>query len=114
TITDPTPTVEVSVITPTPNPNKLADKQIVDINEIITYTVTFQNRGSVPATSVIVTDPLANGLTFVPGTVILNGIPDLGANPVEGIPVGTVNPNDTITVQFQARVTIVPPGARSS
>ncbi|XBB51787.1 hypothetical protein WMZ06_17865, partial [Bacillus sp. SW7] len=56
TITDPTPTVEVSVITPTPNPNKLADKQIVDINEIITYTVTFQNRGSVPATSVIITD----------------------------------------------------------
>ncbi|AJG58306.1 NPCBM-associated, NEW3 domain of alpha-galactosidase [Bacillus cereus] len=110
TITDPTPTVEVSVITPTPNPNKLADKQIVDINEIITYTVTFQNRGSVPATSVIITDPLANGLTFVPGTVILNGIPDLGANPVEGIPVGTVNPNDTITVQFQARVTSVPPG----
>ncbi|MDA1853814.1 hypothetical protein PDJ89_14995 [Bacillus cereus] len=110
TITDPTPTVEVSVITPTPNPNKLADKQIVDINEIITYTVTFQNRGSVPATSVIITDPLANGLTFVPGTVILNGIPDLGANPVEGIPVGTVNPNDTITVQFQARVTSIPPG----
>ncbi|EEM46784.1 hypothetical protein bthur0005_33210 [Bacillus thuringiensis serovar pakistani str. T13001] len=115
TITDPTPTVEVSVITPTPNPNKLADKQIVDINEIITYTVTFQNRGSVPATSVIITDPLANGLTFVPGTVILNGIPDLGANPVEGIPVegipvGTFNPNDTITVQFQARVTSVPPG----
>ncbi|MGN4558376.1 DUF7507 domain-containing protein [Bacillus cereus group sp. MYBK5-2] len=110
TITDPTPTVEVSVITPTPNPNKLADKQIVDINEIITYTVTFQNRGSVPATSVIITDPLANGLTFVPGTVILNGIPDLGANPIEGIPVGTVNPNDTITVQFQARITSVPPG----
>ncbi|GAB6417808.1 DUF11 domain-containing protein [Bacillus cereus] len=110
TITDPTPTVEVSVITPTPNPNKLADKQIVDINEIITYTVTFQNRGSVPATSVIITDPLANGLTFVPGTVIINGILDLGANPVEGIPVGTVNPNDTITVQFQARVTSVPPG----
>lgn len=110
TITDPTPTVEVSVITPTPNPNKLADKQIVDINEIITYTVTFQNRGSVPATSVIITDPLANGLTFVPGTVIINGIPNLGANPVAGIPVGTVNPNVIITVQFQARVTSVPPG----
>ncbi|PGT61686.1 hypothetical protein COD86_02090 [Bacillus cereus] len=110
TITDPTPTVEVSVITPTPNPNKLADKQIVDINEIITYTVTFQNRGSVPATSVIITDPLANGLTFVPGSVVINGVPDLGANPVAGIPVGTVNPNDTITVQFQARVTSVPPG----
>ncbi|MGR5909902.1 DUF7507 domain-containing protein [Bacillus pacificus] len=110
TITDPTPTVEVAVITPTPNPNKLADKQIVDINEIITYTVTFQNRGSVPATSVIITDPLANGLTFLPGTVVINGIPDLGANPVVGIPVGTVNPNDTITVQFQARVTSVPPG----
>ncbi|MED2183241.1 hypothetical protein [Bacillus wiedmannii] len=110
TITDPTPTVEVSVITPTPNPNKLADKQIVDINEIITYTVTFQNRGSVPATSVIITDPLANGLTFVPGTVIINGIPNLGANPVAGIPVGTVNPNGIITVQFQARVTSVPPG----
>ena len=109
TITD-TPTVEVSVITPTPNPNKLADKQIVDINEIITYTVTFQNRGSVPATSVIITDPLANGLTFVPGTVIINGIPNLGANPVAGIPVGTVNPNGIITVQFQARVTSVPPG----
>ncbi len=110
TITDPTPTVEVSVITPTPNPNKLADKQIADINEIITYTITFQNRGSVPATSVIITDPLANGLTFVPGTVVINGVPNIGANPVVGIPVRTVNPNDTITVQFQARVTSVPPG----
>ncbi|MGR5874827.1 hypothetical protein ACT7DH_15855 [Bacillus pacificus] len=65
----------------------------------------------VPAPSVIITDPLANGLTFLPGTVVINGIRSWSKSCCRytcwNSPVQTLQ---LLEVPFQARVYNVPPG----
>ncbi|MBJ6950200.1 DUF11 domain-containing protein, partial [Vibrio cholerae] len=56
TTTNPTPPTTVPINTAIINPIKTADKTAVDIGDIITYTITFNNDGTVPATNVIFTD----------------------------------------------------------
>lgn len=55
-------------------------------------------------------DILPSGVSFVPGSVVVNGTSQLGENPEIGIPVGTVNPGQSITVTFQGVVNSIPPG----
>lgn len=58
-----------------------------------------------PITSVVVKDTLPNGLTFVIGSVTLNGVSQPAADPQIGINVGTMNPNVTTLISFNALVT---------
>lgn len=102
--------MNVSINNPNPTTTKSADLQIADIGDIVTFTVTFQNKGTVPATNVTVQDSLPQGVSFVPGSVVINGISQLGENPEIGIPIGTVNPGQSITVTFQGIVNSIPPG----
>ena len=53
----------VKTHTPTGTPTRLKP------GEIITYTVTLTNSGSIDGTSAVVTDPLPTGLTYVPGSI---------------------------------------------
>ena len=57
--------MNVSINNPNPTTTKSADLQIADIGDIVTFTVTFQNKGTVPATNVIVQDSLPQGVSFV-------------------------------------------------
>ncbi|MBJ3791601.1 DUF11 domain-containing protein, partial [Bacillus sp. OA1] len=110
TSTTPTPNVNVSINNPNPTTTKSGNRQIADIGDTVTFTVTFQNKGTVPATNVIVQDTLPQGVSFVPGSTVINGISQLGENPEIGIPIGTVNPGQNITVTFQGVVNSIPPG----
>ena len=110
TTTTTTPNVNIPINNPNPTTTKSVDRQIADLGDTITFTVTFQNRGTVPATNVIVKDILLSGVSFVPGSVVVNGTSQPGENPEIGIPVGTVNPGQSITVTFQGVVNSIPPG----
>ncbi len=109
TVTTPTPPTTTNVNTATTNPTKSADKAFALLGDTITYTISLQNTGTVPATNVLVTDPIPAGTTFIPNSVTINGIPQPGIVPSSGILIGTLEPNTSAVVTFQVQVTSIPP-----
>jgi len=102
--TNPVPTqvsiAQVDVI-------KTVDQAFAEVGDILTYTVTVNNTGTIPANNAVLTDILPNGTTFVPGTVTINGGPS-GDNPNVGIPLGNIAAGGSVTVTFQAEATSIP------
>ena len=73
------------------SPTKTANLTFAEIGDNVTYTVTFTNQGTIPATGVTITDSLPPSTTFVTNSVTVNTIPQPGVSPISGISVGTVN-----------------------
>lgn len=76
---------------------KLADTANVTVGNTVNYTVTVANSGNLPAV-VTVFDPPPTGASFVENSVLVNGVPQPGADPSAGILIGTVQPGQTQTV----------------
>ena len=96
---------------------------IVDPGDVLRYTITMYNNGTVPATAVDLTDMVPADTTYVADSVTLNGEPvgqpDGGVFPlIDGIPVssadltppvpgdgeGILNPGQSAVVQFDLQV----------
>ena len=87
---------------------KTVDLTSVAIGDILTYTTTLTNTGNTDATAVVFTDNIPGGTTFIDGSVLINNIPQLNANPSTGILVGTIAPNISISVTFSVTVIALP------
>lgn len=109
TTTVTTPTVTLPVRTANPNPQKTVDREFASIGDTLTYTITLQNTGNIPATDVIITDSIPTGTTFIPGSITINGVSQPNLTPTTGIPVGTLNPRQIVTVTLEVQVTALPP-----
>lgn len=79
---------------------KTSDKDYVIKNDILTYTVEITNNGTLPVNNVIFIDPIPSGTKFIPNSFTIEGVPVPGANPSTGVNIGTINPNQTVTVGF--------------
>ncbi|TCJ83740.1 UNVERIFIED_ORG: putative repeat protein (TIGR01451 family) [Bacillus cereus] len=90
------------------NGTKSVNKIFTDIGETLTYSIALANIGNIAATNVLYTDPIPSGTTFIPGSVTVNGVTQAGANPANGISVGTIAANSTTTVSFQVFVPSIP------
>ncbi|EJP95938.1 DUF7507 domain-containing protein [Bacillus cereus] len=90
------------------NGTKSVNKLFADISDTLTYSISLANAGNIAATNVIYTDPIPNGTTFIPGSVTVNGVIQAGANPANGISVGTIAANSTTTISFQVFVPSIP------
>ena len=108
----------------------LGSPGIVDPGDVLRYTITIYNNGTVPATAVDLTDMVPANTIYVADSVTLNaqpvGQPDGGVFPlIDGIPVssadltppvpgdgeGILNPGQSAVVQFDLQVdAAVPPG----
>ena len=86
-----------------------ANRSIVSIGDIITYTATLTNTGNFPANSVLLINGVPEGALFVPNSVTLNGISLPDASPTLGIPVGIIAPGDSATITFQFLASSIPP-----
>ncbi|RAN88570.1 cell surface protein [Bacillus sp. SRB_28] len=90
------------------NGTKSVNKLFTDIGETLTYSISLANIGNIAATNVIYTDPIPSGTTFIPGSVTVNGVTQGGANPANGISIGSIAANSTTTISFQVFVPSIP------
>lgn len=90
----------VVIFTKTFNPTSAKSGDTVAVNLSVNLPSSVLN----PITSVVVKDTLPAGLTFVTGSVTLNGVAQPSADPAIGINVGTMNPNVTTLISFNALV----------
>lgn len=87
---------------------KSADVQYAAIGDTVTYTTTLQNTGNVAANNVVFQDTIPAGTTFVTNSVTVNGAGQTGRNPQTGVPIGTIAPNQIVTVSFEVVVNTTP------
>ncbi|MEH2994140.1 cell surface protein, partial [Bacillus paranthracis] len=87
---------------------KQVDKSFSRIGDTLTYTVALTNNGNSSAQNVIFTDTVPSGTTFIANTFSINGVPQSGANPVNGVNIGPITAGATVNVSFQVNVTSLP------
>ncbi|WP_150267348.1 DUF7507 domain-containing protein [Paenibacillus tepidiphilus] len=78
------------------------------VGDLITYTVTISNSGTASAASVVLSDTLPPGLTFVTGSVVVAGVSRPTFDISAGIPLGSLALGSSVTITYQARVTSLP------
>ena len=83
---------------------KDVDKTYAVKGDELTYFSVVTNGGNVDIQNAVFNDSAPAGTTFVPDSVILNGVPLAGADPAAGISLGAIPVGGTETVSF--RVTI--------
>ncbi|MGL4849983.1 MAG: hypothetical protein ACRC28_13865, partial [Clostridium sp.] len=88
--------------------SKTVDKLFADLNQVLTYTVTLTNTGNVTATNVVLLDNLDPSLLFNNNSVIIDGLPTGGVNPLLGIPLSDIAAGQTVVVGFKATVISIP------
>ncbi|MGM1589603.1 DUF11 domain-containing protein, partial [Bacillus cereus group sp. BceL221] len=102
--TDTTNIVSTQVNNATVTMTKAVDKNFADIGDILTYTVSFTGTGNTNANNVIFTDVIPTGTTFVVNSVTIDGTTQVGANPANGVNIGSIPTGTTKNVSFQVVV----------
>ncbi|MBN1040238.1 DUF11 domain-containing protein [Clostridium botulinum] len=87
---------------------KTVDKAYASIGDTLTFGLKINNTGNATINNLILTDTVANSLSFVNGSIIINGSPQPGGNIQNGITIGSVPPQGTSTVSFKATVNTIP------
>jgi uncharacterized repeat protein (TIGR01451 family) len=76
---------------------------------VLRYTITVYNTGGIPATGVVLRDPVPANTTYVADSTTLNGVPvgqpDGGVSPLSaGVAVGTIGAGESAVLQLELRV----------
>ncbi|MGW8958242.1 DUF7507 domain-containing protein [Paenibacillus sp. NPDC055715] len=110
TLTGSSSALPVSIPISSPNVTVTKAANVADavVGDSVPYVITVFNNGLDPVTSVIATDTIPVGTAFVPGSITINGVPVVSANPQNGIPVGTLGPSGGATIRFLLNVQSLP------
>ncbi|PYR20155.1 MAG: hypothetical protein DMF98_23935 [Acidobacteria bacterium] len=90
----------------------LGSPGIVDPGDVLRYTITIKNSAAIPATGVVLKDPVPANTAYVANSTLLNGspVPDSGGSPLaSGINIGTIAPGTTAVLQYDLRVNLGTP-----
>ncbi|MGL4848489.1 MAG: DUF7507 domain-containing protein, partial [Clostridium sp.] len=88
--------------------SKTVDKKEATVGDVVTYTIVLKNVGNVATSNTVFKDTIPTGTTFVPSSVVLNGVVLSTANPQSGISLGTVQPLAVNTIVFKVTVNSIP------
>lgn len=100
-----TVTTLVSIATLTAK--KTVDKSASYIGDNITYQLSLQNTGNIPANNVVLTDLLPSGVSLVPGTLVVS-VPYSGTLGAGLALTNPVAPKETVTLSFEVKVITMP------
>ncbi|MCL2203853.1 MAG: hypothetical protein FWB88_07940 [Defluviitaleaceae bacterium] len=89
-------------------PRKESSHIRLAVGETAQFSVTLANTCSSPLMNVTFTDPLPDGLAFVPDTVTINGEAAPGLNPETGFPVPDIPGHSTVAITFQVMAESLP------
>lgn len=78
------------------------------VGDELTYTLRLQNVGGAGADNVVVRSQIPAGMSFVSGSVTIDGAANASASLANGISVGTVAANATRLVTYRLRVDTLP------
>lgn len=84
---------------------KSASKSVVKKGDEITFTNIIENKGSANATDIVFTDPLPTGVTFVEGSLLIDGIKDEDGDPTKGVSLADIVKGGQRMVVFSVKVT---------
>lgn len=92
------------------NISKVVDKAYADINDILTYTIKIQNISNKSANNMLFTDTEPMGTRFIQNSIKVNGILYPGIDPTSGlgVPIGILNPNETVSIDFNVQIIDLP------
>ena len=83
---------------------KYTSKNQVAVGEIVDYFVDMENIGNVDANNVTFVDLLNGSLEFIEGSVTINGVIKPNESILSGVDLGTLQPNQKLTIGFKAEV----------
>jgi uncharacterized repeat protein (TIGR01451 family) len=83
---------------------KTASADYVESGDTLSFTTVITNNGNINATNIIFTDTVSSQLTFVTGSVVVNGTPQPTYDPNVGFNLGTLAPGASFTVTFDTTV----------
>ncbi|MGL5087053.1 MAG: DUF7507 domain-containing protein [Clostridium sp.] len=90
------------------NFTKVASVNPVAVNQVLSYTFTVKNTGNVVANNIVLFDTLPPNTVFIPGSVVVNGLPQISSDPVNGISIGSIAPNNSVIVTLKVKVISMP------
>ncbi|PWW04830.1 putative repeat protein (TIGR01451 family) [Paenibacillus cellulosilyticus] len=99
----PTNPIDVLIITPTLDIQLSEDRNQVTLGSPITYRLTVSNENSF-AVDATVYDLIPPGTTYVPNSLLVDGIPRIGVSPTSGLSIGTIRAGTQSTITYQAVV----------
>ncbi|MEG1142358.1 MAG: hypothetical protein RSE41_07955, partial [Clostridia bacterium] len=79
---------------------KDVDKEYVEQGDTITYTISIENIGNTQASSVIIYDTIPSATSFISNSVYVDNINRPSLNPLLGIDVSPLNPNESKVIKF--------------
>lgn len=89
---------------------KATEQKEVLVGGVINYSILVRNESNLPIDNVILYDDLSPSLKLLPGTVLVNLVPQFIADLSMGLPLGTIPPQAGVMVSFGAQVINYPAG----
>lgn len=87
---------------------KSVDKTLAVLGDTIIYTIIINNIGAVLLENPIFTDVVPTCTEFMQNSLAIDGIPQDGTDPNQGVPLSDINPGDVVTISFEVTVTCIP------
>ncbi len=83
---------------------KSVDKAVAIVGDILHYTSTIKNTGSLLKSNISFEDNIPTGTSFVENSVLINGADQPGYNPETGFMLPNLNPGESVIVEFDVVV----------